>query len=216
MRNLSNIRFIAIYRRPTPKDGISFTSFLSQSASSNSSRRYHNSRKYCNLSIRVKSGRMRSWFFSNPPSLSSVSSNFLWTSYAVIVAGIVGVSNGTSWSVANCEMEQNLKDNAYNDYEKREDEEEEDEDWSDLPPEDEDTEDECPLCRFMKKSPCGNHFRRWQMCVDRYRESGDFAEKCSKETIGLGRCSETHSLGLFDLIAESDDSSSEDDGKIKE
>jgi len=132
----------------------------------------------------------------------------------VIVAGIVGVSNGTISSVANCKMEQNLKDNANNDYEKSE--EEEDEDWSDLPPEDEDTEDECPLCRFMKKSPCGNHFRRWQMCVDRYREGGDFAEKCSKETIGLGRCSETHSLGLFDLVAESDDSSSEDDGEIKE
>ena len=88
----------------------------------------------------------------------------------------------------------------------------EEEDWSDLPPIEDDDEEECPLCRFMKKSPCGNHFRRWQMCVDRYRESGDFAEKCASQTISLGKCSEKHDLGLFDLVGGEDENEKEANG----
>ena len=63
-----------------------------------------------------------------------------------------------------------------------------------------DGEDECPLCRFMKRSPCGDVFRQWQNCVDNHRESGNFPEMCSEQTINLGKCSSEHELGLFDLV----------------
>ena len=41
-----------------------------------------------------------------------------------------------------------------------------DEDWSDLP---EDEPTGCSLCIFMRGSPCGNHFRRWDKCIKEVR-----------------------------------------------
>mmetsp|Transcript_26780 Transcript_26780/g.53423 ORF Transcript_26780/g.53423 Transcript_26780/m.53423 type:complete len:334 (-) Transcript_26780:133-1134(-) len=88
-------------------------------------------------------------------------------------------------------------------------------DWSDLPPEDDDTE--CGFCLFMRASPCSNHFRRWEACVNVKKENGivesggndsgeldenveggteaageedDFVTRCALQTAGLARCME--------------------------
>ena len=76
---------------------------------------------------------------------------------------------------------------------------------------DDEDEDECPLCRFMKSGPCRDAFLQWQSCVDKHRESGKFAEMCSDQTISLGKCSDEHDLGLFDLVSEDIDENSVND-----
>jgi len=65
-------------------------------------------------------------------------------------------------------------------------------DWSDLQTApDEDTG--CSFCHFMRESPCGNHFRRWERCVA--ENKGDdkdgnalFVSKCFEPTKGMQEC----------------------------
>lgn len=65
-------------------------------------------------------------------------------------------------------------------------------DWSDLSLA-EDEETGCGFCLFMRSSPCGNHFRRWERCVasnkgDDASGNPKFVKECYAATEGMQLC----------------------------
>ena len=50
-------------------------------------------------------------------------------------------------------------------------------------------EEECGFCKFMKGGSCKTAFVAWEDCVDEAKEAdGDFVEKCAKQTEALRDC----------------------------
>ena len=139
----------------------------------------------------------------------------LLTAVTVLTQLSSSSSSSSTYTNTYCEANNNNNNNETKEEEQQYTSEVEildEEDWSDLPPESEEEEESCPLCKFMKAGPCGNHFRRWQLCVDQHREGGDFAEKCVAQTLSLGKCSELNQLGLFDMVGDNDDSDGDGNG----
>ncbi|BBN12233.1 hypothetical protein MPTK1_5g18350 [Marchantia polymorpha subsp. ruderalis] len=62
---------------------------------------------------------------------------------------------------------------------------------SDSPALEEEEQEECGFCLFMKGGPCGERFSIWQTCVDGAEKSGeDIVEKCAQTTSLLKVCME--------------------------
>ena len=54
---------------------------------------------------------------------------------------------------------------------------------------DEEEEEECGFCRFMKGGSCKAAFVAWEECVDAAKDAkNDFVEKCAKQTEALRDC----------------------------
>jgi len=54
---------------------------------------------------------------------------------------------------------------------------------------DEEPEEECGFCKFMKAGSCKSSFVAWEDCVDLAKEGdGDFVEKCAAQTEALRDC----------------------------
>ena len=49
----------------------------------------------------------------------------------------------------------------------------------------------CPVCRFMKKGPCGHAFRAWDDCVQGLKEGEDL-KKCFHLTVEMMECMKQH------------------------
>ncbi|KAK3265556.1 hypothetical protein CYMTET_25770 [Cymbomonas tetramitiformis] len=59
-----------------------------------------------------------------------------------------------------------------------------------IPAEDE-PEESCPFCQFMKAGPCGIVFADWEKCVDQAKEEEkDFISECHEKTKSLQQCLE--------------------------
>ncbi|KAG6544538.1 hypothetical protein Mapa_013958 [Marchantia paleacea] len=62
---------------------------------------------------------------------------------------------------------------------------------SESPVLEEEEQEECGFCLFMKGGPCGERFSIWQSCVDGAEKSGeDIVEKCAQTTSLLKVCME--------------------------
>ncbi|GMH89900.1 hypothetical protein TrST_g13431 [Triparma strigata] len=70
------------------------------------------------------------------------------------------------------------------------------EDWSHLPP---DSPTGCGMCIFMRGSPCGNHFRGWDACVQKNSENDEngepmYLKMCREESVGMFECNNRESF----------------------
>lgn len=57
--------------------------------------------------------------------------------------------------------------------------------------EEEEDEEECAFCRFMKGGGCKEQFVAWEKCVAEAKETGDFVSKCADITEALQVCMNT-------------------------
>jgi hypothetical protein len=80
----------------------------------------------------------------------------------------------------------------------------------------------CPLCRFMRASPCGGTWVTWEKCLAYHKERDeDFVGPCSHFTLELAECINREkdsfptplrrSLGLEGGEGEDDDLEDEDE-----
>lgn len=51
--------------------------------------------------------------------------------------------------------------------------------------------EECSVCRFMKRGPCGSEFKEWDGCVQRLKEGEDL-KKCFGLTVAMMNCMKKH------------------------
>ncbi|KAK9812567.1 hypothetical protein WJX73_009474 [Symbiochloris irregularis] len=69
--------------------------------------------------------------------------------------------------------------------------------------EDDEDEETCGFCIFMKGGGCKNEFTAWSSCVDSEREAGhDFTEECYEKTTQLQSCMLAHKDYYQDLLYE--------------
>lgn len=70
-------------------------------------------------------------------------------------------------------------------------------DWSDLPPDNEEKETSCFICRVNREGPCRNYWRRFEKCMDANPGEDDkgnslSAEACEKPFMAWMRCQQNH------------------------
>jgi hypothetical protein len=54
-------------------------------------------------------------------------------------------------------------------------------------------ETECPLCHFMRASPCGATWVRWEKCIHFHKsKEEDFVGPCARVTLKLAECIQQH------------------------
>ena len=54
-------------------------------------------------------------------------------------------------------------------------------------------ETECPLCHFMRASPCGRTWVRWEKCIHAHKSKDeDFVNPCARITLRLAECIQKH------------------------
>lgn len=54
-------------------------------------------------------------------------------------------------------------------------------------------ETDCPLCHFMRASPCGQTWVRWEKCIHYHKEKEeDFVGPCGRVTLKLAECIQIH------------------------
>lgn len=62
-------------------------------------------------------------------------------------------------------------------------------------------ETDCPLCHFMRASPCGRTWARWEKCIHFHKEKEeDFVGPCSRVTLRLAQCIEAHKEGFPPML----------------
>ncbi|BDA43303.1 probable cytochrome c oxidase subunit 6B at C-terminar half [Coccomyxa sp. Obi] len=79
---------------------------------------------------------------------------------------------------------------------------------------DEDDDDEtCGFCRFMKAGGCKKEFTAWSECVDTNRGEGhNFTEECRDATLDLQKCMEEHRDYYRDFMLDSEPGQGPDEG----
>lgn len=68
---------------------------------------------------------------------------------------------------------------------------------------DEDAEEQCPFCRFMKGGACRNVFIAWEQCVEKHRGADAFIEQCSVQTLALKECCDANP-DYYNVLEEAD------------
>ncbi len=54
-------------------------------------------------------------------------------------------------------------------------------------------ETDCPLCHFMRASPCGTTWVRWEKCIHCHKsKEEDFVGPCARITLRLAECIQKH------------------------
>lgn len=72
-------------------------------------------------------------------------------------------------------------------------------------PNQEEEEDDCPFCVFMKAGPCGQAFKDWEKCVDEaHKGEQDIVAKCTGPTRALKECMEANTE-YYAPVLETDD-----------
>ena len=81
----------------------------------------------------------------------------------------------------------------------------------------EEEEEECGFCRFMKGGSCKTAFVQWEDCVDKAKEAdGDFVEKCAKQTEALRDCMMADPGYYGDMLPDEEKAGGPEDGDAKE
>eukprot|EP00814_Leptocylindrus_danicus_P017206 CAMPEP_0116012322 /NCGR_PEP_ID=MMETSP0321-20121206/5059_1 /TAXON_ID=163516 /ORGANISM="Leptocylindrus danicus var. danicus, Strain B650" /LENGTH=344 /DNA_ID=CAMNT_0003481653 /DNA_START=146 /DNA_END=1180 /DNA_ORIENTATION=- len=84
-----------------------------------------------------------------------------------------------------------------------------DEDWSDLGP---DKETDCELCIGFRQGPCGNYWRRQEMCMDKYK---DYVDDKDKQDTATSSTDEDEKLGRADKNDDSGNDGKSEEGKTE-
>lgn len=68
---------------------------------------------------------------------------------------------------------------------------------------DEDADETCGFCKFMKGGGCREAFNNWSECVDREKDTGsDYTEQCRDTTLALRECMLAHKDYYAPLLEE--------------
>mmetsp|Transcript_13243 Transcript_13243/g.48236 ORF Transcript_13243/g.48236 Transcript_13243/m.48236 type:complete len:164 (+) Transcript_13243:197-688(+) len=76
--------------------------------------------------------------------------------------------------------------------------------------EEEKKEPECAFCAYMEAGPCGEVFRKWDECVQKAKQEGDFTELCLDPTKDLSECMQKH-MEYYEPVLMMDRQSMEED-----